>query len=701
MEKEAHVLLDPVHVIRCQYPMLKQRAQYFYEVMLEKVNHIRRDYYTQDQTLMAQMQKFDPYNVNPTLDYLNSKLEGDIQVNDTYFEGSDSVFTQIREHNHSISDEADLNTDDYIDVVEIANLHGKTLLKTVPAYDKSLQESIPVLQFNDDVLQWTLHNIANRLAVEVTRISDFPCTCKGECEISLRQILNVGDNAPDVICYNSCMRTLFAAFKRQLRRVAHPTQEGLEEFGNYCKTLIDQYLDAPLAKFDYSYSQWFNKMPIDKQKKMINAEDQYEQHQLPSKVQFGLFCKREKQELGGKNRAIANIDDLCKYIMGPVTWKLENICDNYFPGYCGGKSWQSLEDYYNYAESLGFKYALQGDGSGFDLSQHAEIKDYVDYYVYNKIADKIHHVAEDDFRWAAIDSKIRQLKAVLIENKSMTNLAIANVYGTVFSGASDTTLMNTLRMALYNHYTLHKMGLRYGIDYLLLCKGDDFIVFVKDKNKEYFKHYMTLWVPKIKNPFDTHVYKKYGIGQCLKFLIVDDFTKIDFCSTCTIRKKDGTYKIIRRPERVAMFNPYSRAAVHMTPVLLKQYLNDLALALEVSHGNIPFFNNYIVAYRRAADQISADTSILLQGKPKYMRPSDGHEEVVYDGAEDLFPYYGYEYHTKFFQRLSTTEIDDDDVYNFLLDNYGITRSDIQYQLDLLLGYGKFDPIAQSILEHSE
>lgn len=720
MEKEAAVILDPIHAINCQHPILVSKVDKIKTFMFEQISKIREtakqlhkqeteklcaEYHCTPQTpFVGNSLYFDPYCVNEILDFLNSKLQGNY-LKDSYTQDSIGIEQQLRldrENDEDGVEQAYEDIDAYVDAIEIAEAHGRILVEEYEYNQVCGREvqSHAVPRFRPRTLKWLVNHIANRIALESTRIDEFPCTCNGECELALRQILNTGDNAKPVICYNSCLRTLFAAFKRQLRRVAHPDSTTLQEFGSFAKDMIDKYLSTPLAKFDYSYSQWYNKMPLAKQKKMDGAKQLYKDQGAPDTVEFGLFCKREKQEEGGKNRAIANIADICKYIMGPVTWRLENICDNYFPGYCGGKNWDSLEDYYSYADSMGYKYVLQGDGSGFDLSQHAEIKQFVDYYVYSLIKDKIHHVSEEDFCNTAIKSKFRKLKAVLMENKSMTNLATAIVYGTVFSGASDTTLMNTLRMALYNHFTLQKMGLKYGEDYLLLCKGDDFIVFVKNDQLKYSEAYYKYWVHKIKDPYDMTNYRRYGIGQCLKFLIKGDYQDIDFCSTCTIRTKTG-FKIIRRPERVVMFNPFSRAALSMSPSILKQYLYDLALALEVSHGNIPLFNNYIRAYRTLADGIKAEVPSPITRPSKNTIPADGHEERPHYGAEDLFPYYGYEYHQKFFMNYSTHKITDDEVYNFLLDQYGITRSDIEYQYPLLIGHGSFDPVQQSISEHTD
>lgn len=74
-------------------------------------------------------------------------------------------------------------------------------------------------------------------------------------------------------------------------------------------------------------------------------------------------------------------------------------------------------------------------------------------------------------------------------NRKAINLGTALIYGTVFSGASDTTLMNTVRMACYNHYTLTRNNLKFEEDYKLYAKGDDFMVFIRNPKRYSSEYY--------------------------------------------------------------------------------------------------------------------------------------------------------------------------------------------------------------------
>lgn len=538
--------------------------------------------------------------------------------------------------------------------------------------------------------------LANRYTLATTRIQDIPCTCRGDDEVALHQVLPVGSNTPDVICYNSCDRTLFAAFKRQMMRVYEPDPAVADRFHKFVDGYFDKYVEPALRSFDYSYSQWFNKLPRGKQLHMVAAEEEIKLHGYPDKVEFGLFCKREKQEAGGKNRAIANIEDPVKFVMGPVCWALEDVADKYFPGYCGKKSWDDLEKLFAQYYAEGFHYVLQGDGSAFDTCQDVELK-YIDYKIYNYLADhgKIHHVLSDQFKRIAT-AKLRELNAKVLTKYGARTLASATIRGTVFSGASDTTLMNTLRMALYNIFTLEELGLKLNIDFKILAKGDDFIVFSKvpsHQGRSFEELYLKTWSPKSKSLETKYTNNTGKLGMILKFLNVGDYDTIDFCSVTCIPYDDHTkFKLARKPNRMVPLAHYTRSTLRYTPGQIKQYLLDQATALELSHGQMPFYRNYIEAYRYQASKIQAVPKRAKPGKNRLVLPDDGHRQVEVSHQEEFawreFYDYGHEYMEGYISRQSThTGVDgpsEAEVEAHLLKHFGLTYGDILYHRRFLL-----------------
>jgi hypothetical protein len=561
-------------------------------------------------------------------------------------------------------------------------------------------------------LKYIIKCIAALESVRNTKIEEIPCTCAKRK--MFKQILPVGVNTGKVMCYISCMRTLFAAFKRQLKAVPRPDPHITNEFIEFSKRMIDKYITPHLYDFDYSFSRWMNHLTLSKQKKIEKVMAEYkEKRDLIRMVEYGLMCKIETQQSGGKNRAIANIDDMTKYIMGPVCWELEHLFTEYFPGYCGNKSGTQLEDFLNSAYHHGFTTSLQGDGSGFDLSQHPELRE-IDMYIYNKLVEnnRIWHVSQRDFQFVT-NVQYRRIVPSAYVNNTKTIPFTSIIPGTVFSGASDTTLMNTIRMALYNHFTLYKAGLILD-DYELLAKGDDFMVLTDSSLcPKIQQSYDNLWAAKPKgNDYASNYYRK-GIGQILKFLKIGDFSTLDFCSNAVIPYEiDGIkkFRVMRRPERMIELAHYSRKATNMNDTELAQYYLDMAKALEVTAGEKPFYKNYIYAYRYYAKyilkRINKDESQLKQKiQSKNFYPHDGHRSIKneYDHAEKSLAgqFSKYNMHISVYSRMSEhrDEIQDHYIYKFLFETYGLTPTMLQYhQQQLKNPYLMYDIISDFIIK---
>lgn len=531
-------------------------------------------------------------------------------------------------------------------------------------------------------------------------IIDYVCTCKGEDELALRRILPTGLNTAEVCVYNSCKRTLVAALKRQIRKTPEPEKHVVKELQAFMEDYFEKYLRKPLQEFDYSYSKWYNHLQSHKQSD-IDKVDKTNNHTL-SLNKYGLFCKREKQEMGGKNRAIANISPETKYVMGPVCWELEELFSKYAPGYCGSMNWEQLESFYEEKYAQGFTYVVQGDGSAFDLSQHYDCK-YIDRMIYNFLVDnqKIHHVDKEVFRKVATD-RHRKMKATYFYKGRAYTLGEAEVDGTVFSGSSDTTLMNTLRMAIYNMFTLHKAGLTYEKDYYLKSKGDDFFILLKqmrDYNSIYYKY----WISAIKDPL-SYDYKPFGIGQILKFLVIGDYSTLDFCSTTVCPYGNGKFKIYRKPDRMSTLYHYSRAALRLTTYEYSRYLISQAESLEASVGqDTPFYSDYAKAFRFHAAKLWDDSLKKPKIKKYPARKTlihDNHKSLRDDKNDSTFSanliMYGWEIANAMQERVSTRKPPDIDVYHHLLHRYHLTKLDITAHAQFLKYGGLYDHIAGMI-----
>lgn len=109
-----------------------------------------------------------------------------------------------------------------------------------------------------------IKNAAARYTIKSTPIKEIKCTCKGEDQMTLFRLLPVGENGERVQCFNTCDRTLYAAFCRQLKAVTPPDPKIIKDFIAFSKQFIDEHLKPKLVDFDYSYNFWFTHNPADR-----------------------------------------------------------------------------------------------------------------------------------------------------------------------------------------------------------------------------------------------------------------------------------------------------------------------------------------------------------------------------------------------------------------------------------------------------
>lgn len=575
--------------------------------------------------------------------------------------------------------------------------------------EKRTQDGFPVSRKQSN-LKYIIGVISNIVVLRQTKIIDIPCTCAKK--FMFKQVLPVGQNTGNVMCYTSCLRTLFAAFKRQLKAVPRPDPQVTDDFIQFSKKFIDKYIRPHIHEFDYSFSDWMNHLKANKQKSINSVLDDIKKNGLNIKnVIFGLFCKIEEQQEGGKNRAIANVDAKIKYVMGPICWSLEAFFTKYFPGYCGNKSATDLENYLNQQYAAGYTTSAQGDGSGFDLSQHPEMKQ-IDKYIYQMLIDnrKIWHVPEDIFE-KVVMADYRAIQAKYISKNGILFPFSSIIPGTVFSGSSDTTLMNTVRMALYNHYTLYKAGLFFEKDntasqYSLLAKGDDFMILTYSHLiPAVERSYLKLWSSKPKDKSFEANYQNKGIGQILKFLKVGDYGSLDFCSNSVIQyyyKGKIKFKIMRRPERMIELSHYNRKAATYNAINLKQYYLDMAEIIEITCGYKPFYRNYIDAYRYYASKLKVPSRAPKVGDKRVNYPSDGHTSFHDSKLAKIVKKYSYlEKDIAIACRLSdhVNEIEDRYVYQYLMEYYHLTPTMIEaHRIALQNPNMLYDPLSDFILK---
>lgn len=349
------------------------------------------------------------------------------------------------------------------------------------------------------------------------------------------------------------------------------------------------------------------------------------------RVVHELFCKAEKQEPGGKNRAIAAINQIIKVITGPLCWLLEYIFDdntNFYSGHKNADDYsKKLTEYYK----QGMK-AIEGDGSGFDQTQYFELK-VIDRLVYTCLAKNInlYHINDNKDVFITVTcTPIKVLDAIQnnYSTKKRSTILRAEVIGTVFSGAADTTVMNTMRMATYNMFTLSQTQLlsfqKIDLNFHGLHKGDDFLEFSilsEDEEKIVKVTYDKLWCDK--NNATTTTIK--GIGQIKKMLYIHSITSASFCSSIIFPDGNGNVLYVRDPQRMVRFTPFSRKALGLNMAQRKQYLIDQAVAIEASGTkDLPVFNTVHKALVKASEKISFDPQKINGGASSSVIPLNEH-----------------------------------------------------------------------------
>lgn len=497
-----------------------------------------------------------------------------------------------------------------------------------------------IMEINDQELQQVIDTKCGG-DFDKLDLKDIKCTCSQNPayeEIFDQSISNrVGER--DAILYNTCKRCILAAAKRQMKAAPTPDLQVANDFYNYATKKIEEYLGQHLNHFGYSFGQWYNHLSRDKQLQMDEVVKELQLHDECITVQgiidgeielhrildatekavhrlshYEAICKAEIQGPDGKPRMVCKIPMLTKFVMGPITWQLEDLCTKYVPCYCGGMNLQQMAEKINHYIDLGFTQVAQGDGSAFDNTQDVKLKA-VDRYIYNRIPDDaIHHVHPKLFR--KVSNQYYKVMDVLHRNpitKRIEKLLSYAVLGTVFSGDCDTTLMNTLRMGLYNMYTNERAGLKFGEDFICFSKGDDFTVM--------YKHYITkdvveriynnLWLKKpSKNAANKADYRIFGIGQILKFIDLGPPKIFEFCSLKAfyIDQNQHIY-LTRDPYKLTALGRYSRKIKTRDDIGAASYLIEQAVSLESSYSQINYMMKVAQQYRLKAKWYLARSNI--------------------------------------------------------------------------------------------
>lgn len=316
---------------------------------------------------------------------------------------------------------------------------------------------------------------------------------------------------------------------------------------------------------------------------------------------------------------------------------------------------------------------MQLDGSGYDRTQHTVIKRIVDQQIYAMVAPYVQHVPIDLFTKFAFAEK-RKVNCNYNEGAPIRSVKKCGGFiqdGAVFSGSCDTTLMNTIRMAIYNRFVNeHLLGFSYGFQYEVVAKGDDtaavYLESIPRAKIEAAYKKVFVMGGKPEEWLDMH----HGLGQVAKYFKWSDIEGIDFCSTETIYcPRSSTYKIIRQMPRFFNLTGFSTKVNKFIQSYKEDgvmiYLESLYQSNLKWMHNIPIFRAYNYLLHRDCTGLQYKTK---QGKTKmilYNKQSllDDDEPIEMDSY-------------KYVDRTSYKHINECDYYDYFMRKYNLGPAEI-------------------------
>jgi len=465
-------------------------------------------------------------------------------------------------------------------------------------------------QLKPRLAKW-LHTIND---ISVSQIED-----NSQRKVGFEKILNPSEDplVPEVMMYGKNKQTLFAAAKRQIKTAPTPTSNISHAFVEYAKQKIEEDIGEYLNAFGYNEAQWYSHLPASKQKAidpirmyfrdkpMFEATFTEKEKEKLLTEDYEAIVKAELQPTDGKPRMVCSIPQRTKYVMGPITWQLEEICAKHLKGYCGGKNLTQMAQDINAYYKEGFTKVVEGDGSAFDNSQDVTLKA-VDRYLYTRVMDKVYHVPKAEFFHQSQKYYKTMNVKYTSENKKITYLTY-KVLGTVFSGDADTTLANTIRMAMYNRFANDAEGLRYGIDYVCFSKGDDFsVLYQQYVSDELIKSiYNKYFLPKPDSKYEILDTRQYALGQICKFLDIGGPDSLKFCSLRAwyINPNSDDITLTRNPAKLFNLSMYAVKTKNYSPHMRVLYHLSQAMAYESSYKGIEIFDIMRLAHIHEAYNI--------------------------------------------------------------------------------------------------
>jgi hypothetical protein len=448
-------------------------------------------------------------------------------------------------------------------------------------------------------------------------IRPFICNCKNDPK--RRHMIKLNDLIPDYtepILYRSCVSNNLLSLIRLASKTVKPDPIHLRGLREYMNTLIPEIEHFTRGIRPYE-RQWYNHLEGPKQKEVKEFMDMFPNEitdYINRKNELNVYANmvkvekqfiEEKKILIGDNyvtvkelpktRCITMPKPILKFVMGPIVIEMEHLFKENFKGYKVPDNWEAQERELNQWELEGFNYTLQLDGSGFDNTQHEEIKRIIDLQIYELI--EAHLPAEMYLQPNVFINTMRQSMERRVNCGSITGTeryGYIKVRGKTFSGSPDTTLMNTIRMSIYNRYVHHIANISED-DYKLWVKGDDVVCaynssVIRDRALASYKRVFC-------TKEQSELLDTYGLGQVAKFYKIGNIQDIDFCSTNVIGTSRGL-KIIRKLVNIAQKQNYSVKGAYYSEEQLDAYNYDQIVSSKKWIGECETLTGYFAGIHK-------------------------------------------------------------------------------------------------------
>jgi len=427
---------------------------------------------------------------------------------------------------------------------------------------------------------------------------------------------NVKKNVP--LKLHSCFWCESEAVYRQVQSKIDYDDQVVQEFKNFIQPKIKQMFEeanyGELPKID----EYFSKLGT-KRYEFIEGYNRYISDGRPimafkmhTKTDEKIFMNYKKFKIKARNISAQN--PTVKMIMGMICETAMNVIHR--QPWCGpgSNNGEKCKRFKEFMEKVMYDQGvICADGSAFDSTQHHELQEIVDNYVFKLIIDnqpKLQEIAN-----------LNDLKKICFQEryKIFSKYYTYECVGTQMTGRMNTCLGNTLRSWAYVEFIKYKMKQKYfwiNIDRIQeMVNGDDQIIFMP---RSYFDRYEEIAYQYVYYKEDISV--KHGLGQIAKiFDRYPEITGAEFLSMIVLWNPiNNHFYMVRKLDRFLQLTPFTYKNKHIN---IKRFRYLQAQLLIADAENIASGRNLEI-FRIYGEKMYEIGIAELMKLEKFMKPNE-------------------------------------------------------------------------------